>query len=432
MMTRTANGDPGAPRTRESADTAAALLLIAPFIVAAFVDLPRLIRAGSVTALGMLTVAQLMLAGAALVVSRSYPKAVIQRFIPYGFFLAWMILRSAAEVPHVNQGGMQNGMAYLLFGGEFVLAGTLMFHRPAAAIWAIEGGFKVLDIVTMTLVAVSFLLFGMGGNAWLIGPRSVALLAIVPISWHLAGWCHGRTGAGFRALAWTGAIVLSLSRTALAVALIGAALAFLAGGRIRPLRLVSRVPALVVAGLVLLVMLLPFQSQFYDRFFTGGNEVEVAGLTINAAGRNHIWPVVIESAMRHPIIGAGLGSSQNALQDFDSETVGHPHNDYLRVWHDGGLIGVSFLVIALLYWLVGLGRQWFRIARQASAQPHVDLAAFLTLLGIMLASITDNGLVYTFVMTLSGLMVGAAFGLQARRDSTPANSRHGKNLPSAA
>ena len=136
--------------------------------------------------------------------------------------------------------------------------------------------------------------------------------------------------------------------------------------------------------------------------------------------------------MRHPVIGAGLGSSQSALQEFDSETVGHPHNDYLRVWHDGGWIGVAFLVIALFYWLAVLGRQWYRNARRLSDHPEVDLAAFLVLLGVMLSSVTDNGLVYSFVMALSGLLVGSALGLDARRRQAPVNLARHIDHPSAA
>jgi hypothetical protein len=49
----------------------------------------------------------------------------------------------------------------------------------------------------------------------------------------------------------------------------------------------------------------------------------------------------------------------------------------------------------------------------------------------MLASITDNGLVYTFVMALAGVMVGAALGLDARRDRVPAASERHTQLPPA-
>jgi hypothetical protein len=41
----------------------------------------------------------------------------------------------------------------------------------------------------------------------------------------------------------------------------------------------------------------------------------------------------------------------------------------------------------------------------------MSLAALLTLLGIMLAAITDNGLVYAYVMGISGAVIGAALGL---------------------
>jgi hypothetical protein len=43
----------------------------------------------------------------------------------------------------------------------------------------------------------------------------------------------------------------------------------------------------------------------------------------------------------------------------------------------------------------------------------VDFAALLMLIGIMLAMITDNVVVYIHVMSPSGLVIGAAIGLRA-------------------
>jgi O-antigen ligase len=154
------------------------------------------------------------------------------------------------------------------------------------------------------------------------------------------------------------------------------------------------------------------------------NQWDVGGVAVGMSGRNHIWPVVIESAMRHPVVGGGLGSSQAALGDFDSETVGHPHNEYLRVWHDGGIIGEILLLLALLPWLATLGRQWINLARHSVLRPDVTLAAGLTLFGIMAAALTDNGFIYSFVMGPSGLLIGLALGLRSARIDAGAASSH--------
>lgn len=389
-------------------------ILLVPFAIGALVDFPRVVHFGSVTALGALALLQFALASVALIIAGRYPRQVIARLLLYALFVVWMIGRSLVDLSNLRQGGFQNALAYLLFGAQFLLAGTLAGHSPVATLSTLRRGFVILDAIALALASLSFLLSVLLGSTWLVGQRAIALLAIVPIGWHLAHWCYGHRGSGTRALAWIFVVVASLSRTATVVALITTAVILMAALWTKPVRLIRQLPALGMAALILIGLVLSFRSAFYDRFFNEYNLVSVAGITVSAAGRNHIWPVVIESGMQHPIVGGGLGSSLIALSDFDSETVGHPHNDYLRVWHDGGVPAVTFLLLAFFQWLAVLGRQWLRHAREPWFHPEADLAAFLALLGIMLASITDNGLVYTFVVSLAGTLLGAAVGLRSR------------------
>ena len=249
---------------------------------------------------------------------------------------------------------------------------------------------------------------------------------MVPLAWHLSGWCHGEKRAGLRSLCWILVIFSSLSRTATAIALIAGAVAFLAHGWIRPARLLRKTPTLAAGAFAVVMLLLSYASTFHERFFEGYNNVEIGGVEISTSGRNQIWPAVIESAWQHPVAGGGLGSSQLALTMFDQEVVGHPHNDYLRVWHDGGFIGLGLLLIALLPWVRVIRKQWVWIIRAGWSHPEVDFAALLTLVGLLLAFITDNPIVYAHVMAPTGLIVGVAIGLRIyRRDivvATPATT----------
>jgi O-antigen ligase len=396
-----------APSTRIGAGW---LLLLLPLVIGGFVDLPRAIRLGPVTALGLLSGVQLAIAAVGLLAVGRYPRAVVAVAAPYAIFVGWMVLRTLTESP--GQGGIQTGLTYMLFGAQFLLAGTLAARDPAVAMRVLTAGFAVLDVVGLGLVATSFVSSGLGGGEWLIGPRAVALFANVPICWHLGGWCYGRPRAGLRALAWLLAVLASLSRTATAVGLLLVVFAYLAGGVVKPTRLVTRTPGLVIAAAALLVVVFVYRAEFNERFFEGLNSVEVGGVTVEASGRNHIWPVVVESGWRHPTVGGGLGSSQRALTDFDTETVGHPHNEYLRIWHDGGFIGLVLFAAAALVWLVLLARRWWR-SRTGGLRPDVGLAALLALVGMLLAAITDNGFVYAYVMSPSGALIGAAFGFHA-------------------
>ena len=102
------------------------------------------------------------------------------------------------------------------------------------------------------------------------------------------------------------------------------------------------------------------------------------------AGRNLVWPYVIEKIDEAPFLGYGrqamirTGISAILFQDFgEGEAVGHPHNAYMELLLDNGLVGfvpVLFLFILLLWYSTLL----FRDSRNQS---------FVTIGGITLALI---------------------------------------------
>jgi O-antigen ligase len=93
--------------------------------------------------------------------------------------------------------------------------------------------------------------------------------------------------------------------------------------------------------------------------------------------------------------------------------VSHPHNEYLRIFHDFGLVG-------LLLWLWGfsvlLGRTflaWRRADRTRDPDAFVHLAAWLGLVSLALGMVTDNPLRHVHVLLPLGLTVGASVGMTA-------------------
>jgi O-antigen ligase len=389
-------------------------LLIVPLALAGLVDFPGAFRAGTISALGVLGGLQVAIAVLGLFIARAYPREVLKRFFPYGLFLAWMFLRSLFAWPFgegPDQGALQNGLAYTLLGVEFLIGATLASSAASTETYRVlRRGFLLFDVIALGLVALS-LRDGLPGEGfegiWWVSPRSLALAAIIPIGWHLACWTHGRRGEGLRALAWILAVFASLSRTVTAVVIITSALALAVHFWLTPSRFLRRTPLIAAGVLAVTLLVVAFQTTFYQRFFEGYTRVELAGISVSTSGRDRMWPIVIDSAMRHPILGGGLGSSQLALGEFIQ-----PHNEYLRVWHDGGIVAVVLLVVAFLRWLLQLRRQYVWGVRGSRNHPEIELAALFALLGIMLAAITDNGFMYMFVDAPSGLLIGAAFGVR--------------------
>ncbi|HEY0375240.1 MAG TPA: hypothetical protein VGC94_10620, partial [Amnibacterium sp.] len=90
--------------------------------------------------------------------------------------------------------------------------------------------------------------------------------------------------------------------------------------------------------------------------------------------------------------------------------IGHPHNDYLRLWHDFGLLGVGLFALGLLILIVGAVRRALRTEPGSSA---VHWSAALGLSAVAAAAATDNVFIYPFVMLPLAAVVGVSIG---RRD----------------
>jgi O-antigen ligase len=90
--------------------------------------------------------------------------------------------------------------------------------------------------------------------------------------------------------------------------------------------------------------------------------------------------------------------------------VGHPHNDYLRLWHDLGLVGLGLFVLALASWGLILARGVYPAVTRGGQAAYMELAGLLALLALTLAIVTDNALVYPAVMAPMGILIGAGLG----------------------
>jgi O-antigen ligase len=101
--------------------------------------------------------------------------------------------------------------------------------------------------------------------------------------------------------------------------------------------------------------------------------------------------------------------------------IGQPHNDYLRLLHDYGLVGTTLWVIGYAFLLARTWRAWHSTAMVSQEQKRdpgeqrVHAAAFLALAGVAIAMITDNAIVYLFLMGPLGVLVGLSLGLSRRR-----------------
>jgi len=95
-----------------------------------------------------------------------------------------------------------------------------------------------------------------------------------------------------------------------------------------------------------------------SRMFSGFGETNLAGEQVAnkmeiSSGRNEVWPIVVSKIFESPVWGFGrramtrTGVQQSLINRFGPYSglaVGHPHNAYLEVLLESGLIGFVIIV----------------------------------------------------------------------------------------
>jgi len=71
------------------------------------------------------------------------------------------------------------------------------------------------------------------------------------------------------------------------------------------------------------------------------------------SNRDHIWSGTMDIIMKSPFIGQGFGSAKDILR---LELSNSAHNQYLVAWIEAGILGLFFLILAILaaWWEAGM------------------------------------------------------------------------------
>jgi O-antigen ligase len=176
----------------------------------------------------------------------------------------------------------------------------------------------------------------------------------------------------------------------------------------------------VLAGMALAGMVLFYSPVFQERFFYDGQGTlsDVFAGEFLSFGRFETWPFVMSQIERHPLLGAGVGSASEFILSVSDGEMAHPHNDYLRIAFECGLVGLAMFVGALL-WQLGAAAYWIR--RTAGVTRIAFTAVFLGFAALGLVAYTDNVVVYNLSYTNPLFAIlGAAHGVVSRR---PAEAR---------
>ncbi|WP_166671222.1 O-antigen ligase family protein [Cryobacterium psychrophilum] len=315
----------------------------------------------------------------------------------FGFFLVWVIFRLVTGDSGLSRNGIQNVSVYAVF--VVVLLAVTTSAKSINTSQLISTTRNLAAIGSLPFFALAAVTDGLSGR--FIGTGSITAIAAIGL---IMSVVVPRTlWTRLFILAFFLVIFASLSRTYIVYAIFCLTLPPLRlsalGSFLR--RWFARAAAAAVAAIVLMTQYAPLR----DRFLVNDGAT-IAGLSVGTSGRINIWAAV-SSHMDDWSLTFGHGAGQaEVLVERIFVVITQPHNDYLRLLYDFGLIG-------LLLWIIPLVSALIFTFRMSSKMRHSNeislfLATFL-LLGLLTTSgLLDNMIIYVFVMAPIAVFIGAS------------------------
>jgi O-antigen ligase len=381
-------------------------ILVAGMIgLSGVVDILQRINAGAASGQAVETVAIVLLAVLVCLTGISVPTGGAGRALGcVALFVIWTVI--SFTWGSVSTQGLQNVFVYVAAVLFMAIGATIAHHRGAAAHEIISRAFWVAATVGLGLYAISVAIAG-PGTAKIISPRPFGLMGVVLVAWFVSGGLIGRRWSywvvGFAVVL----TLLSLSRSALAAEF---ALVALARFNLSNFRGWIIAAGAIAATLAIALSAVFFYAPLHHRFFHGDTQ-QVGGFSINVTGRDALWSANWGWFKEKPLIGFGAGASDRMTAALPGRGAGHPHNDYLRILVDYGLVGFVLWMSAYLALLRLTWKRWQAVRGSRVYAEQVHAAAFLVLIGIGIAMIVDNPLIELARMGPLGILVGFSLGL---------------------
>ena len=379
-------------------------LLLGMLIVCGLVDAVRALGTGSMSGGGAVTLLGCAAVWCSWLARPHLPSIWLKSLLPLLMFDAYAtgsLLWYSPGTP-----GVQQLAVYLSFFGFVVFTARETERHPQLA----QTLHRVLlggSALAAAMYAKVYLDGGLGADG-IVGARSYALYALVPVATALAIW---QASGQRRWLAWGGVlltlILLSMSRTAMVAGLLAVPLAIgLRGNR----RSVGRAVIVLAGTAAAFTGAVLSYAPLYDRFFANDASMDVGGVAVNASGRTAMWNMVLDSLGHDWVFGKGIASSANLIATYFPE-LAQPHNDFLRFYYDFGAVGLALWLAFVVQILVVMWKHLRASARSRSSDYAVHLAPLLAIVAVTITMFTDNSVTYYFVMVPVGILIGCSLGV---------------------
>jgi O-antigen ligase len=330
-------------------------------------------------------------------------------------FVLWTLVSFSWGTPGTT--GYQNTLVFVACLLFTAIAVTVMGHRGRPAYDVVSKAFWLAAAAGLGLYGASLVIGGPGAHA-ILSPRPFGLMGVVLVAWFLGAGAVGRRWAYWVVAATVLLTLLSLSRSAFAAQLVLVALAWF---DLRNFRGWLTAIGAGIAVLAIAIAAVFLYEPLHHRFFHG-DTAQVGGFSVNVTGRDALWSANWGWFKQRPLIGHGAGASDRLTNTLPFHGAGHPHNDYLRILVDYGIVGLVIWITAYLALLRLTWRRWQAVRGTRVFAEHIHAAAFLVLVGIALTMIVDNPMIEIARMAPLGILVGMSLALPtpARAEGEPA------------
>jgi O-antigen ligase len=326
--------------------------------------------------------------------------------LPFALFVLWATVRLVSTP--LGTVGLKDVLFYALPPLIWVYTHFVIspHGRPITGIEkALVYSAFIPPLLYVLMLPFGLVQFTEWGPRGLTEPRTVASYLLVILSLSLALRRYGQNATSrlwgtLISLLALGTVLFTLSRMAILLGLLLSAMSVLEVDPRRLWRLSAGV-FVAVALFAFLALRVPIlQARFFHRV---DSDLQTSLQYLRFSGRDVFWSVTFNHALEKPFVGWGPGSSRllvaRVVFQMERGEEYHPHNDYLRVFHDMGVIGLALLLLAWIPLLIGHWKGW-KAAQQSRDAPRAkwNMSATLSIVVVLISSITGNTLHYVTVL----------------------------------
>ena len=384
----------------------ASVFIFAIFLFGGLADLPRLISFGSFSggfALNIISISPLFL----LLSLRPFIyKQTNGLLLACTLFLAWVFF-SFSWAPRLTNEGIQNTIIYT----GFIVCIFTSIHIASNNTYTKTLWFKSIHLGVLVLTCSYLIHAIIIEKSFFISRAAIPLACLWGISFLVARW-HTEEKASYL-FAATGLLLITVLTSARMPLLLGILLIALGASLKGSTISIARVLFFACSSAIILFFAVSQVESLQSAFFKGDRAFKIGSIYLNTSGRITLWTVTLNNILTTPWIGQGAGTSVISLDAIKFSS--HPHNDYLRLLHDFGIIGFSLWMLVTLKLFRHVVRAWQdAYKRDCIKEKVIHLTAILSLLACFLSMLTDNTIVYGFFMFPLGSIVGASIGISIR------------------